>query len=282
MVLIVSKCLFCTILFSFVFADAKAVENQRPPAMTFLVTNDQGYKEYKNEKDGSTLIEITAGAFTIGSDDTVNLDAYYIGKYEVTNKQYKNFCDSTGRSYPEDPNFDGMPDYVTNYPDYPVVNVSWDDAAAYCDWAGLRLPTEAEWERSARGTDGREYPWGNDEPDADGLYRANWGEGEDHTVWKKDGYEYTAPVGCYERGRSLCGCYDMAGNVWEWCSDWYDENYYDTSPEQNPQGPSSGTDRVDRGGSWQSNPGPLRSTNRAWDKPAYRNYDLGFRVASFR
>jgi formylglycine-generating enzyme required for sulfatase activity len=260
--------------------------------MTFLRTNAQGYEEYRWEKDGSTVIKIPAGTFTMGSSDgdadekpvhQVELGEYYIDKYEVTNRQYKQFCDATGRSYPEDPSyFTSMSGYFRNYPDYPVVNVSWNDAAAYCTWAGKRLPTEAEWEKAARGTDSRKYPWGNGEPDAGGFYRANWGEGSDRSVWKRDGYEYSSPVGSYERGASPCGCLDMAGNVWEWCSDWYDGSYYGRSPRSNPNGPSSGSSRVIRGGSWDSGAWDLRCSDRGGDAPSDRIIFLGFRCAGGR
>jgi formylglycine-generating enzyme required for sulfatase activity len=272
--------------------DAGRKEQGAPAGMTFLRTNSQGYEEYRWEKDGSTVIKIPAGTFTMGSSDgdadekpvhQVELGEYYIDKYEVTNRQYKQFCDATGRSYPEDPSyFTSMSGYFRNYPDYPVVNVSWNDAAAYCTWAGKRLPTEAEWEKAARGTDSRKYPWGNGEPDAGGFYRANWGEGSDRSVWKRDGYEYSSPVGSYERGASPCGCLDMAGNVWEWCSDWYDGSYYGRSPRSNPNGPSSGSYRVSRGGSWDNGAWYLRCSDRVGDEPSYRGVVLGFRCAGGR
>ena len=260
---------------------------QEPDGLTYLNTNKQGYKEYKNKKDGSILIKIPAGYFTMGSDGPtderpvhrVYLDEYYIAKYEVTNKQYKKFCDVTGHKYPSDPEFSGMSDYFTNYPDYPVVNVSWDDAKAYCDWAGLRLPTEAEWEKAARGKDKRKYPWGDEPPDDEfdfgynrQFYRCNFkGQG---------GYEYTAPVGNYERGKSPYGLYDMAGNVWEWCSDRYDDDYYRNSPEKNPKGPSVDTrKRVGRGGSWWNDKSVLRCAERHGGRPERVWFGLGFRCA---
>jgi formylglycine-generating enzyme required for sulfatase activity len=237
------------------------------------------------------MVRIPAGEFTMGSLDndassskdehpqhTVYLDEYWIDQYEVTNRQYKQFCDATSRSYPSDPKFSGMDNHFTNYPDYPVVNVSWDDASAYARWAGNRLPTEAEWEKAARGTDGRKYPWGNDEPDAGGFYRANY-SGTDSISARRDGFRYTSPVGSYERGKSSYGCYDMAGNVWEWCSDWYDENYYGRSSDRNPQGASSGSSRAFRGGCWINYAWVLRCAYRYWGGPAGRWNGLGFRCA---
>ena len=238
--------------------------------LTYLSTNAQGYKEYRNEKDGSILIEIPAGSFTMGSDDgdsdekpvhTVHLDKYYIGKYEVTVGQFKKFCQATGRNMPEQPTWN-------NRDDHPVVNVNWNDAKDYCDWAGLRLPTEAEWEKAARGTDGRKYPWGN-----------TWDASKCNSGEKGDSYEYTSPVGSFPQGVSPYGCYDMAGNVWEWCNDWHDKDYYASSPSSNPAGPSSGDYRVLRGGSWDDDAGNCRSANRWWNNPGSRYNNDGFRVA---
>jgi len=265
---------------------AEEVEQSVPASMQFLRTNKQGYEEYTCPRDGAVAIKIPAGTFKMGSteyDDEkpvheVYLSEYYIDKHEVTNRQYKKFCDATGRSYPSDPDFLAMPDYFTSYPDYPVVNVSWDDAAAYCRWAGRRLPTEAEWEKAARGTDGRKYPWGNSEPGAGGTYRANYNPGN----YTEDGFRHTAPVGSYERGASPYGCMDMAGNVWEWCSDWYDSDYYGRSADNDPTGPSTGSYRVLRGGSWRGNARNVRCANRGGGEPSYRRFNLGFRCAGGR
>lgn len=244
----------------------------------YIGENEFHYKEYRNEKDRSVLIYIPAGEFTMGSEEggsgekpvhKVYLDGYYISKYEVTNKQYKKFCDETGRSYPSDPGFSGMSSYFTSYPDYPVVNVSWNDAKAYCAWAGLRLPTEAEWEKAARGTDSRKYPWGNEDP---GTSKCNMSGTE-------DGYKYTSPIGSYKGGRSPFGCYDMAGNVWEWCNDWSGNNYYRDSEYRNPKGPSSGSYKLCRGGSWYFVAYSVRSAYRAGDKPSRIDNICGFRPA---
>ncbi len=170
---------------------------------------------------------------------SVYLDAFYIDKYEVTNAQYKGFLDKTGHTPPLFWNDD-----LYNQPEQAVMAVSWEDAAAYAEWAGKRLPTEAEWEKAARGTDGRYWPWGNqwDNTKLNG-----------NDVGAVDGYIYTAPVGSYPQGVSPYGVHDMAGNVWEWTADWYDENYYEYSPRMNPKGPESGENHVARGGSWDMN-----------------------------
>lgn len=214
--------------------------------------------------DTEEMILIPAGEFLMGSSDKdmewyllefiyrdpnrfadeqpqhlVYLDAFYIDKYEITNAQYKKFIDNTG--WPP-PLYADNPLY--NQPDQAVMAVSWKDAEAYARWAGKRLPTEAEWEKAARGTDGRIWPWGNQWDNT----RLN---GND--AGAVDGYVYTAPVGSYPKGVSPYGVHDMAGNVWEWTADWYDKEYYKYSPKINPKGPETGENRVARGGAWDVN-----------------------------
>jgi len=196
-----------------------------------------------NPEDGPLMITIPAGKFIMGSNDengdekpvhTVYLDTYQIGKYEVTVAQYRKFCKATGKKMPEAPRLGWKNDH-------PIVNVSWYDASAYCKWAGGRLPTEAEWEKAARGTDGRTYPWG------DTWDKNKCANGELHLA-------STVSVGSYPADASPYGCMDMAGNVWEWCADWSGGDYYRTSPSRNPKGPSKGNFRVLRGGGWFHEP----------------------------
>lgn len=200
------------------------------------------------EEEYPDMVFIPAGEFTMGEnthydwtfllafniydgpEHTVYLDDYYIDKNEVTNEQYRKFVEETGRRMPRCWN-----DVRFNQPDQPVNGVTWEDAVAYATWAGKRLPTEAEWEKAARGTDGRLWPWGNTF------------DKEKCNAWES-GIRRTTPLGSYEDGKSPYGCYNMAGNVWEWCADYYDQNYYYVSPEKNPKGPDSGQQKVIRGG----------------------------------
>ena len=254
-----------------------------------LGRNGQGCDEVLWLMDSSVMVRVPAGEFTMGSGDDssdarpvheVFLGEFYIDKYEVTNRQYKRFCDATGRSYPPVKELGSLQDYFTRYPEHPVVAVSWDDAAAYCNWVGKRLPSEAEWERAARGTDARKYPWGNEEPDADDVFRANCGEGQDRSLWERDGYQFTSPVGSFAQGASACGCLDVAGNVREWCNDRYESGYSGSAAGRNPAGPNSGMYRVVRGGSWTSGNRTLRCASRFYLTPANRNiHSLGFRCA---
>jgi formylglycine-generating enzyme required for sulfatase activity len=195
------------------------------------------------------------------------LDAFYIDKTEVTNAQFKAFCDVTGYLPPANPDWD--PNYFHSKHDYPVLQVTYDQAAAYCAWRHKRLPTEAEWEKAARGTEGRKYPWGND---WDPKRVNGWGEP----------YRYTAPVGSVPEGASPYGAVDMAGNVWEWCYDWFDPNYYAHSPARNPRGPATPTPwRAARGGGWSSTQmsGDFEVANRSKNGPTETRYHLGCRCA---
>jgi formylglycine-generating enzyme required for sulfatase activity len=189
----------------------------------------------------------------------VSLDAFYIDKTEVTNAQYRACVEAGACDAPSDTIYYDDP----NYAQHPVVYVNWYQANAYCRWAGKRLPTEAEWEKAARGNDWRTYPWGE-------------GIDCDHARYGECGGQ-TVPVGSKPKGASPYGALDMAGNVWEWVSDWYAPDYYSQSPRYNPTGPDSGQERVLRGGSWDNVPHLLRGANRAWRGPDYRSYSVGFR-----
>ena len=223
-------------------------------------------------QDGMVMVYVPAGTFTMGEDlapddqspaHKVVLDAFWLDQTEMTNAQY-DLCVAAGictaGEYTRDRDL--------NAGAQPVVGVSWHDAESYCSWVGGRLPTEAEWEYAARGPESRTYPWG-EEPRAGA---ANCSEDD-----CADGYSVTAPVGSFPGGASWVGAVDMAGNVWEWVSDWYRGGYYGWSPEENPPGPETGNAKVLRGGSWEYNWANLRSRNRSGAGPGFRNDHVGFR-----
>jgi formylglycine-generating enzyme required for sulfatase activity len=168
----------------------------------------------------------------------------------VTVAQYRRFAQATGRA-------PALPPAFAQGDDHPLVDVRWNDAVAYCSWAGGRLPTEAEWEYAARGgKDGLKYPWGKSISHDDANFKGTGG---------RDQWKYTSPVGSFEANGF--GLFDMAGNVWEWCADLYGETYYASSPPIDPQGPASGSSRVLRGGSWDFDPKSLRTSFRGWILP---------------
>jgi formylglycine-generating enzyme required for sulfatase activity len=201
---------------------------------------------------------------------SVKLDEFWIDKYEVTNADFAQFVEATG--YQTDAEKEGLSktwrDAAEDKDNHPVVYVSWNDAVAYCQWLGKRLPTEAEWEKAARGTDGKIWPWGND-----------WDE--DSVNSKDAGPGHTMAVGSYPDGASPYGAEDMAGNVCEWVTDRYQWDYYQAAPDHNnPQGPNQGASRVVRGGSWALPQGLTRCASRFGFLPWVRRDDLGFRCAS--
>ncbi len=260
-----------------------------PDNFVHIGKNEYGYEEFLSLKDSTIFVYIPEGSFIMGNEDKYNdgdespqhqvyLKGFFISKYEITNRQYKKFCTETGHRYPEDPGFDEMKDYFNNYPDCPVVNVSYYDALKYCEWAGYDLPTEAQWEKASRGDDKRMYPWGNHFPYWHNEYFANYDPG----IRDLDGYKYTSPVDTYKNGQSPYGIYNMAGNVWEWCRDIYNEKFYKESPEKNPlcKIPSGkhAKDRVVRGGSFLFFSWNMRCSNRSFYYEMEGWKDLGFRV----
>ena len=202
----------------------------------------------------------------------VYLDEFYIDRYEVSNAQYDE-CIKAGFCYaPLLLSSNTRSSYFDNsrHADYPIIYVTWYDADRYCRWAGKRLPTEAEWEKAARGPNGMLWPWGD-------FFNPDMGNIRPGGVAPDT--RDTTPVGLYPEGTSPYGVMDMVGNVWEWVVDWYDESYYQVSPNWNPQGPASGEKRVICGGSWNSNIGSARAASRAGAPPDGQYFDIGFRCA---
>ena len=273
----------------FGFFNYQAVKQAAITAMAIAQGNPSKCAQFDCQprgNDNAEMVLVPAGEFTMGSSEgganeepvhRVYLDAFWIDVYEVTNARYKK-CVDAGRCQPPGSlssatqiSYFGNPQFDK----YPVTYVSWNDAKAYCEWAGKRLPTEAEWEKAARGTDGRLYPWGNE-----------W-DGNRANVEQRVGD--TTSVGSYPAGASPYGALDMAGNVWEWVADWYDSSYYANSPSRNPLGPSSGQYRTLRGGGWVDDYYFARATHRYdFTYPTFRfdfyyptfRYDyVGFRCA---
>jgi len=230
------------------------------------------------------MVPVPGGPFLMGSDPKVDraagpqelpqrpvsLDAFEIDQYEVTNVHYLRFVLATGAAWPpfwmQDP-------FLEKMASHPVIGVTWEEANAYCQWVGKRLPTEAEWEKAARGEDGRVFPWGN-EP-------AGWMKSNIAHPGSKRGFKYPplANVNRYDKGVSPYGVYQMAGNVSEWVADWFDPEYYQRSLPDNPTGPTAGELKVFRGGSWNEDPEVARSAGRNAGTPDRKSYLTGFRCA---
>lgn len=228
-----------------------------------------------NSSTSAPMAFIPAGEFAMGSDrgqndeqpvHRVSVKAFYLETQEVTVWRYAEFL----VSQKTDPPFKWNEATSGSHQNKPVVGVNWYDARDYCRWVGRRLPTEAEWELAARGTEGRMYPWGDTHPTRG---HANAG----HTKWH--GYDTLTNVGQFELGKTPNGVYDLAGNLWEWVADWYDATYYQFSPRDNPSGPSAGPLRALRGGAWNNDAKSIRSANRAGYAPDARRNDVGFRCA---
>jgi formylglycine-generating enzyme required for sulfatase activity/tRNA A-37 threonylcarbamoyl transferase component Bud32 len=258
----------------------KSTEPERPRVEVKRVEKGQVYggQVTPDNPAGIEWVEIPAGPFWMGCEENdpaalsyekprhkVGLPTYWISKYPVTNEQYQCFL-MANPDYQAPRGWDGR-DYPYEKGKHPVVHVSWQDAQAFCSWAKCRLPTEAEWEKAARGIDGCSYPWGEDW--VDGRYANS----------KEAGVGGTTAVDAYPAGASPYGVLDMAGNVWEWVADWYNSDYYANSPGENPPGPSTGDKRVLRGGGWYDDPSALRAASRYGYYPGYMSYHGGFRCA---
>jgi formylglycine-generating enzyme len=234
--------------------------------------SERGYRQVRplvrNAKDGSVLVWIPGGEFEMGDDKDsdcpkhrVHLDGYYIGVYCVTNGQYVRFVEETGHSAPDNSRWNQEP-FVAQ----PVVDVNWESASAYAKWAGCELPTEAQWEKSARGPLGSVYPWGDE-----------WDKRKCRNDKTKVNVQ-TAPVYGYATGASGYGTYQQSGNVWEWCRD-LKGDYETDGVQRNPTGPDRGSNHVLRGGCWRyDNPAIFRGVFRGWRTPGNRHDVRGFRL----
>lgn len=258
--------------------------------------------------DGMAGVYVPAGSFTMGSSDAeivrvlescagcqrdwfiderpaheVYLKAFWIDQTEVTNAQFVVFLNQRDNQVQDGVTWldldmgssmieqsGALFQVKDGYAGHPVTGVSWHGAAAYCQWAGARLPSEAEWEYAARGPDGRIYPWGNEFDCAGGNLNTAC----------DDGYAGTAPVGSFPNGASWCEALDMSGNVAEWVADPYDATYYERSPDWNPTGPGPGAYRVLRGGAWNVGAWAGRGAHRDWNLPPDRSMFVGFRCAA--
>jgi formylglycine-generating enzyme required for sulfatase activity len=265
----------------------------------------------RTTNDGyGALVYVPAGSFQMGDNTgngesrerpvhTVDLDSFYIGKFEVTNAEWQRFREDpsysdggfwpNGKPMPKDqiPYWTQANNHGGGTPgsgNYPVIGVNWDGATAYCNWISsktgkkYRLPTEAEWEKAARGTDQRQYPWGNA---IDHSY-ANWVGSQPFDTVREVGFYDGSQHGdlMTHSNASPYGAYDMAGNLMEWCQDWYGRDYYQVSPRKNPKGPATGAYRVVRGGSFFFEPTELRTSSRSAAWPSLQAFRmLGFRVS---
>jgi len=284
------------------YSPAVAVDSISTPAPNKPLATVISSTETITDTWGVPMAFIPAGSFEMGSDadvalaeckkfrtgcerssftdeepiHIVTLNAFYMDIFEVTNARYAE-CVSAGEcSAPSTNKSETRNSYYDDarYADYPVLYISWDDATSYCEWRGGRLPTEAEWEYAARGgLDGKLYPWGDESPICE-KGAVNGAKFDDDTGCNNTD---TEPVGSF--ASNSYGLYDMAGNVWEWVADWYNSDYYQRSPAENPTGPNDGNSRLLRGGSWGSSGEYVRVTARNYDDPSNRSYSVGFRCA---
>ena len=256
---------------------AKPAEKPRPPANGHPAPKARAGLHPPptlTGKDGAPMVLVPAGEFLMGSEQgdddeqpvhRVFLDSFYLDLFEVTNGRFAKFVAAIGSEPPW-----GFADQETPvvHAERPVRWVNWLEATGYCLWAGKRLPTEAEWEKAARGTDGRPYPWGSEPPTPA------------HAVFGlKEGAEPVAPIGDRDKGASPYGVHDLAGNLYEWVSDWYDDAFYAQQSTINPHGPPDGTAKVQRGGSYINQPYRLRTTFRTKGDPTEHDPNVGFRCA---
>lgn len=253
-------------------------ERRLPAGFTSTGRTDSGHEIFTAAKDGAKLVLIPGATYERGSDSgdadespqrPIEVSPFFLELTPVTNAQYARFVEATGAREPSAASF--QRDYYTAVPDGPVVNVSWEEAQAYAEWAGRTLPTEAQWELAARGPSSLKWPWGNERGEKGVHFN---GDGD------ADGFAGASPVGRFPAGASPYGLFDMAGNVWEWMADRYSASYYRDAPEKDPPGPSSGSLRSLRGGAYTSDNDDVRAANRYRRPPGDRVDNVGFRTAT--
>jgi formylglycine-generating enzyme required for sulfatase activity len=251
------------------------VKTERRPAAAAAARDFSMYKTLMGD-EGREMVQIPEGPFTMGSaegdpdeapEHQVFLRTFYIDKKEVTQAEYDRFLRMTKRQKPGFPVFEDDQAKILK-PELPAIGVTWSDAEAYCKWAGKRLPTEAEWEKAGRGEGRRRYAWGDE-----------FVPGHANVDGKEDGFQYLAPPGTLEAGRSPYGVYDMTGNVAEWVADSYDENYYKKAPYRDPPGPEESDLKVIRGGSWRETSHNARLSKRFAAKRWRTDSTIGIRCA---
>ena len=255
-------------------SDTKPVEKMRHPTNGNPASKATALPATLLGKDGVPMVLVPAGEFPMGSEQgdddeqpvhRVFLDSFYLDTFEVTNGRFAKFVAAIQSEPPW-----GFADTETPvlHAERPVRWVNWLEATGYCLWAGKRLPTEAEWEKAARGAEGRLYPWGHEPPTPA------------HAVFGlKEGTETVSPIGNRDKGTSPYGVHDLAGNLYEWVADWYDDAFYTPLPTLNPRGPIAGTAKVQRGGSYINGPYRLRSSFRTKGDPTEHDPHVGFRCA---
>jgi formylglycine-generating enzyme required for sulfatase activity len=258
---------------------AASIKTEARPAPTSTPMQDYSMYKTKVGDEGREMVQIPEGPFIMGSKDgdpdevperQTYLKAFYLDTKEVSQEEYARFAKMTKRQMPKIEVFEDDQSKLLR-PEFAAMSMTWEEAAAYCKWAGKRLPTEAEWEKAGRGEGKRKYAWG--ETFSTGRANANVDGSE-------DGFRYLAPPGSFESGRSPYGVYDMTGNVAEWVADTYDEHYYQKAPYRDPKGPEPSDLKVVRGGSWRETEHNARLSKRFAAKFWRTDITIGFRCAS--
>lgn len=258
---------------------ASSIKTEARPAPSSVPSLDYSMYKTKIGDEGREMVQIPEGPFIMGSKDgdpdevperQVFLKAFYLDRKEVSQEEYARFAKMTKRPLPKIEVFEDDQSKLLQ-PEFAAMSMTWDEAAAYCKWAGKRLPTEAEWEKAGRGEGKRKYAWGD-------TFMMN-GRANANVDGSEDGYRYLAPPGSFETGRGPYGIYDMTGNVAEWVADAYDEHYYQKAPYRDPKGPETGDLKVVRGGSWRETEHNARLSKRFAAKLWRTDITIGFRCA---